>query len=60
MTDGVTGRVTAATPSAVADALRQLMDDPAAAERMGAAARARGARLTWPATVARLLGTALD
>jgi glycosyltransferase involved in cell wall biosynthesis len=60
VTDGVTGRVTAATPSAVAGALRQLMDDPAAAERMGAAARARGARLTWPATVARLLGTALD
>ena len=60
VTDGVTGRVTAATPSAVASALAGLMDDPAAAERMGTAARARGARLTWPATVARLLGTALD
>ncbi len=58
VTDGVTGRVTAATPSAVAGALRQLMDDPAAAERMGMAARARGAQLTWAATVARLLGTA--
>jgi arylsulfatase len=36
------------------------LDDPAAAERMGTAARDRGARLTWPATVARLLGTAID
>jgi len=60
VTDRVTGRVTAATPAAVAAALRELMDDPAAAERMGAAARLRGATLSWPATVARLLGTAVD
>ena len=47
-----------------AKAVGQLVDElgsaNAAAERMGTAARARGARLTWPATVARLLGTALD
>ena len=60
VTDRVTGRVTAATPAAVAAALREVMDDRAAAERMGAAARARGAMLSWPATVARLLGTAVD
>ncbi len=60
VTDGVSGRVTAATPAAVAGALREVMDDRAAAERMGAAARARGAMLSWPATVARLLGTAVD
>lgn len=55
VTDGVTGRVVPATAAAVAVALSQLMADPAAAERMGQAARVRGAALTWPATVARLL-----
>ncbi len=56
--DDVTGRVAAATPAAVAEALAAVMADEAAAERMGAAGRARGALLSWPATVARLLGTA--
>ncbi len=60
VTDGVTGRVVAGTAAAVAGALRDVMADPADAERMGTAARARGALLTWPATVARLLGTAVD
>ncbi|MBP7778960.1 MAG: glycosyltransferase [Acidobacteria bacterium] len=60
VTDGVTGRVTAATASAVAAALAEMMADRTPAERMGTAARARGALLTWPATVARLLGTAVD
>ncbi len=60
VTDGVTGRVTPATASAVAAALAEMMADRTPAERMGTAARARGAMLTWPATVARLLGTAVD
>lgn len=54
--DGVTGLVCTSTAAAVAAGLRRVMDDPGAAERMGQAARARVASLTWPATVARLLG----
>jgi glycosyltransferase involved in cell wall biosynthesis len=52
----VQGLVCAPTPAALALGLRQLMDDPAAAERMGRAGAARAAELTWDATVARLLG----
>jgi glycosyltransferase involved in cell wall biosynthesis len=54
--DGVTGLVCEPTAPAVAAALRRLTDDPAAAERMGRAGAARAAALTWPDTVARLLG----
>lgn len=54
--DGDTGLVCAPTPDALAVALRRVHDDRAAAERMGQAARARGAALTWADTVARLLG----
>jgi hypothetical protein len=50
--------VCAPTAAAVADGLRRLMDDPAAAERMGRAGAARGATLRWDTTVARLLGDA--
>jgi glycosyltransferase involved in cell wall biosynthesis len=54
--DQVEGRVVAPTAAALAEALRQLVGDRAAAERMGAAAAARAATLRWDATVARLLG----
>jgi glycosyltransferase involved in cell wall biosynthesis len=53
--DGTNGLVCAPKPSAIAEALRRCMDDPVAAERMGGAGAARAARLTWAATVARLL-----
>jgi glycosyltransferase involved in cell wall biosynthesis len=53
--DGVTGFVCDPTPAAIARAMRQLADDVGLAERMGAAAFAVAERLTWPATVAKLL-----
>lgn len=54
--DGVSGLVCAPTAAALATGLRRLMDDAAAAERMGAAGAARAATLSWPATVRQLLG----
>ncbi len=56
VTDGVHGLVTAPTPAALAAGLRRMMDDRDAAERMGRAARERGAALRWDETVRRLLG----
>jgi hypothetical protein len=35
--------------------MRRLAGDPALAQRMGAAAHEAGQRLTWPATVRKLL-----
>jgi glycosyltransferase involved in cell wall biosynthesis len=58
--DGVEGLIAAPTAEALAAALRRLMDDPAAAERMGAAGAARGAALRWDRTVARLLDGSPD
>ncbi len=55
VTDGVSGVVCAPTAVALASGLRRVMEDRAAAERLGAAGRARVATLTWPDTVARLL-----
>ncbi|HUU32653.1 MAG TPA: glycosyltransferase family 4 protein [Vicinamibacterales bacterium] len=55
VTHEATGLLCAPTPAALADGLARLLDDRAGAERMGQAARSRGAELTWPATVARLL-----
>jgi glycosyltransferase involved in cell wall biosynthesis len=52
--DGVEGFVCEPTPAALATRLRELIDDQALAERLGAQAHARGARLTWPDTVAQL------
>jgi glycosyltransferase involved in cell wall biosynthesis len=51
---GVSGLVCDPSPAALAGALRRLMEDDAAAERMGAAAQQRGARLSWAETVGRL------
>jgi glycosyltransferase involved in cell wall biosynthesis len=55
--DGVTGCVSAPSAEAVARALRRLTDDPAAAERLGQAAAATAASMSWPAAVDRLLLT---
>jgi len=53
--DGVSGVVCDPSPDALASAMRALADDPALAERMGAAAYDTGARLTWPETVRQLV-----
>jgi glycosyltransferase involved in cell wall biosynthesis len=53
--DGTNGRVTAPAAAALAEAMRELIDDDAAAARMGRQAHEDAARLTWPATVRRLL-----
>jgi glycosyltransferase involved in cell wall biosynthesis len=54
--DGVTGRVVAPTPEALAEALDELADDPALAERLGHAGRERLETLnvSWDAVVERL------
>ncbi len=51
----VSGFVTDPTPGALAAAFRRLMDDSTLAERMGQAGAVAASRLTWPATVERLL-----
>jgi glycosyltransferase involved in cell wall biosynthesis len=52
--DGVNGFVCEPTPEALALRFRELMDDQALAERLGANAHARGAQLTWPDAVRQL------
>lgn len=52
--DGVTGRVCDPTPGALAAALQEVVGEAATAERMGRAAGAAAARLTWAATVRTL------
>jgi D-inositol-3-phosphate glycosyltransferase len=53
--DGVTGLlVDGREPDRYARAVRQLLDDPAAAAAMGAAAAIRARRFTWGFTAARL------
>jgi glycosyltransferase involved in cell wall biosynthesis len=53
--DGQHGLVTEPTAEALADALRRLMRDRTLAERLGQQGHARGAELTWPDTIKRLL-----
>jgi glycosyltransferase involved in cell wall biosynthesis len=53
--DGVNGFVCDPTPEALGRAMRRFADDPGLAERMGSAAHAAGARLTWPETVRQLV-----
>ena len=53
--DGVTGRVVAPEPGALAGALRELADSETLAVRLGAAAAGRSATLSWASTVNRLL-----
>jgi glycosyltransferase involved in cell wall biosynthesis len=51
----VEGLVSKPTPAALAGAMGRMMDDPAFAERMGAAAGERAREMTWPATIRQLL-----
>jgi glycosyltransferase involved in cell wall biosynthesis len=51
----VNGFVCEPSADSLARAMRRLADDPALAERMGAAAFDAGARLTWPETVRQLV-----
>jgi glycosyltransferase involved in cell wall biosynthesis len=53
--DGLSGLVSEPTPEALARAFRRVIGSRDLAERLGGAATAVAARLTWPATVARLL-----
>jgi glycosyltransferase involved in cell wall biosynthesis len=53
--DGRTGLVCDPTPAALAAAIARVMDDAAFAERLGGAAAACAATLTWPAAVKRLV-----
>jgi glycosyltransferase involved in cell wall biosynthesis len=54
VTDGATGFVCDPTPEALAAGLRRLIDDQPLAERLGAAAFAKGAELNWPDAVRHL------
>ena len=53
--DGVSGLVSEPTPEALARAFRRVIGSRDLAERLGGAGTAVARRLTWPATVARLL-----
>jgi len=52
--DGVNGVICDPTPQSVAAGLRRIMGEPDAARRMGAAALASSATLTWRNVVAEL------
>jgi glycosyltransferase involved in cell wall biosynthesis len=54
--DGISGAVCAPQAAALADGIGRVMADATTAERLGNAGAAQAATLTWPATVARLLG----
>jgi glycosyltransferase involved in cell wall biosynthesis len=53
--DGVSGRVTAPTPEALAVGLREVMADRTRAIRMGEAGAVAARAMTWPAAVEQLL-----
>jgi glycosyltransferase involved in cell wall biosynthesis len=53
--NGVQGVVCEPVPRAMAEAMRSLMDDRGRAEAMGEAARQKGATITWPSTIQRLV-----
>lgn len=55
--DDVNGTVCAPRPETLAVALRELMDDPAKAERLGQAGLERVSEMTWSRAVERLLKT---
>ena len=52
---GIGAAVDPKDPQAVADALAAVLDDPAEAERRGAAGRVRAAERTWNATAAAMM-----
>lgn len=54
--DGVRGFVVAPTPAALAAVLRRLMDDSTLAETLGRSAFEMARTITWPDTIAVLLG----
>jgi glycosyltransferase involved in cell wall biosynthesis len=53
--DGVSGLVSEPTPAALARAFRRVIGSRDLAEHLGRAGKSVSTRLTWPATVARLL-----
>ena len=55
LVDGIGAAVDPGDPQAVADALAAVLDDPAEAERRGAAGRERAAQMTWSATAAAMM-----
>lgn len=55
--DNVNGKVCAPRPEALALALRELMDDQTAAERLGQSALNVVREMTWPRAIGRLLST---
>jgi glycosyltransferase involved in cell wall biosynthesis len=55
--DNVNGKVCAPRPETLAVALRELMEDRTAAERLGEAALNVVTQMTWPRAIARLLST---
>jgi glycosyltransferase involved in cell wall biosynthesis len=55
VTDSVTGRVCAPDARAIARALREIMDDVGAARRLGEAAGARAATMTWDEALSKLV-----
>ena len=55
--DGVTGFVTDGSPAELGAAVDRLAADPALAETMGAAGRARAETLGWPSVIDTLLGS---
>jgi glycosyltransferase involved in cell wall biosynthesis len=57
VTNDVNGKVCAPRPEALALALRELMDDAAAAERLGQAGLAQVSQMTWSRSVRQLLST---
>jgi glycosyltransferase involved in cell wall biosynthesis len=52
--DGVNGVICEPTPHGLASALRRVLDDPSAADRLGAAALVSSAKLRWRDAVAQL------
>jgi glycosyltransferase involved in cell wall biosynthesis len=57
VTDDVTGKVCAPRPETLAVALRELMEDQKAAERMGQAGLEFISQMTWSKAVHRLMTT---
>jgi len=55
LVDGIGAAVDPKDPQAVADALAAVLDDPAEAERRGAAGRARASERSWDATAAAMM-----
>jgi glycosyltransferase involved in cell wall biosynthesis len=52
--DGINGAIGDPTPQGLASALRRVIEDPAVADRMGAAAYASSAELSWRDAIAQL------